>query len=212
MENNPYKLYLVTDQTHIASEDKFLSIIEEACQAGVTMVQLREKNLDSLDYYRLGLAVKKITDTHQVPLIIDDRLDICLAVDAHGLHIGDKDLPVALARRLLGPDKVLGVSAKSVDRALEAQSQGADYLGVGAIYPTQTKVVTQQTSFETLKTITHKVNLPVVAIGGIKERHLPNFKGSGIAGLAMVSEIMQAESVQEKVSHLRQYIDKELQV
>lgn len=200
------RLYLVTAR-YDESESEFLNKIEAACANGVTVVQLREKNLSTRDYYELALKVKQITDKYDLPLIIDDRIDICLAVDAHGAHIGDDELPVKVARKLLGKDKILGVSAKTVTRATEAAADGADYLGTGAIFPTQTKVVTKQTSIDTLKAITAAVNIPVVAIGGITEERIDVFKGTGIVGVAIVSEIMKATNIAQKVQRLKKALE-----
>lgn len=200
------QLYLVTAR-YDESESEFLNKIEAACANGVTVVQLREKNLSTRDYYELALKVKQITDKYDLPLIIDDRIDICLAVDAHGAHIGDDELPVKVARKLLGKDKILGVSAKTVTRATEAAADGADYLGTGAIFPTQTKVVTKQTSIDTLKAITAAVNIPVVAIGGITEERIDVFKGTGIVGVAIVSEIMKATNIAQKVQRLKKALE-----
>ena len=144
------QLYLVTAR-YGETESEFLNKVETACANGVTLVQLREKNLSTRDYYELALKVKQITDRYGLKLIIDDRIDICQAVDAGGVHIGDDELPVSVARQLLGKEKLLGVSAKTVARATEAAAEGADYLGTGAIFPTQTKVITKQTSVETLR-------------------------------------------------------------
>ncbi len=195
-------LYLVTQR--YGSEAEFLQTIEEACQNGVTLVQLREKKLSTHDFYHTALQVKKITDRYQLPLIINDRVDICLAVDAAGVHIGDDELPVAVVRKLIGK-KYLGVSAKTLARAREAEEQGADYLGVGAMFPTKTKDA-QPTSLATLKAITSAIPLPVVAIGGITEERLEVFADTGVAGVAVVSEIMQADSVADKVKEMRQKI------
>ncbi|MCM6765255.1 thiamine phosphate synthase [Weissella paramesenteroides] len=200
------QLYLVTAR-YDESESEFLNKIETACANGVTVVQLREKNLSTRDYYELAIKVKQITDKYDLPLIIDDRIDICLAVDAHGAHIGDDELPVKVARKLLGKDKILGVSAKTVTRATEAAADGADYLGTGAIFPTQTKVVTKQTSIDTLKAITAAVNIPVVAIGGITEERIDVFKGTGIVGVAIVSEIMKATNIAQKVQRLKKALE-----
>ena len=199
-----YTLYLVTER-YDYSERHFLQIVREACAAGVTVVQLREKTASTRDFYEIALKVKAITEEYAIPLIINDRLDICLAVDAQGLHIGDKELPVAVCRKLLGPDKILGVSAKTLARAQEAQQAGADYLGVGAMFPTKTKE-TPVTSFTTLEAIIEGVALPVVAIGGVKETNLTDFQSLPIHGLCMVSEIMQAPDVTGKVHRLRQKI------
>ena len=203
--NNTLALYLVTARYDWKEED-FLKKVEEACISGVTLVQLREKECSTREYYELAKKVKSITDTYQIPLIIDDRVDICLAVDASGVHIGADELPVEVVRNMIGNDKILGVTAKTVERALEAEQHGADYLGVGAIYPTTTKVITQPTSIETLKAIATTVSIPIVAIGGIKEDNMEPLEGTGIAGVAIVSEIMKAENIQEKCQSLRKKV------
>ncbi|ATH00269.1 thiamine phosphate synthase [Lacticaseibacillus paracasei] len=202
MNATDLKLYLVTHR-YDDNEATFLAKIAAACENGVTMVQLREKMLSTRAYFELAQRVKLITDRYQIPLIIDDRVDICLAVDAAGVHIGDDELPVAMTRQLIGPDKVLGVSTKTVQTAVAAIAAGADYLGVGAIFPTQTKANAAVTPIATLKAITVQVAVPVVAIGGVKEANLATFKDTGIAGVAIVSEIMQAPDIAHKVQALR---------
>ncbi|EPC23195.1 Thiamin-phosphate pyrophosphorylase [Lacticaseibacillus paracasei subsp. paracasei Lpp22] len=202
MNATDLKLYLVTHR-YDDNEATFLAKIAAACENGVTMVQLREKMLSTRAYFELAQWVKLITDRYQIPLIIDDRVDICLAVDAAGVHIGDDELPVAMTRQLIGPDKVLGVSTKTVQTAVAAIAAGADYLGVGAIFPTQTKANAAVTPIATLKAITVQVAVPVVAIGGVKEANLATFKDTGIAGVAIVSEIMQAPDIAHKVQALR---------
>lgn len=201
MNAEALQLYLVTNR-YADSPEVFLAKIAAACENGVTMVQLREKDLTTRDYYALAKQVKLITDRYRIPLIIDDRVDVCLAVDAAGVHIGDDELPIAVTRQLLGSDKILGVSTKTVATATAAVTAGADYLGVGAIFPTQTKAAAPLTSLATLKAITAAVSVPVVAIGGIKADNLDTFKATGIAGVAIVSEIMQAPDTAQKVQTL----------
>ena len=197
MNREALRLYLVSNR-YQDSLESFLEKIEMACRSGVTIVQLREKNLTTNQYYQLAKEVKEITDAHQVPLIIDDRLDICLAVDAAGLHIGDDELPVSVARQVLGPDKILGVTAKTVKRALEAEEGGADYLGTGAIFPTTTKENAPITLISTLKTICQRVAIPVVAIGGLTSENIDQLAATGIAGVAVVRDLMQAEDIETK--------------
>ena len=197
MNREALRLYLVTNR-YQDSLESFLEKIETACRSGVTIVQLREKNLTTNQYYQLAKQVKEITDAYQVPLIIDDRLDICLAVDAAGLHIGDDELPVSVARQVLGPDKILGVTAKTVKRALEAEESGADYLGTGAIFPTTTKENAPITLISTLKTICQRVAIPVVAIGGLTSENIDQLIDTGIAGVAVVRDLMQAEDIEAK--------------
>ena len=197
MNREALRLYLVTNR-YQDSLESFLEKIETACRSGVTIVQLREKNLTTNQYYQLAKQVKEITDAYQVPLIIDDRLDVCLAVDAAGLHIGDDELPVSVARQVLGPDKILGVTAKTVERALEAEESGADYLGTGAIFPTTTKENAPITLISTLKTICQRVAIPVVAIGGLTSENIDQLIDTGIAGVAVVRDLMQAEDIEAK--------------
>ncbi len=197
MNREVLRLYLVTNR-YQDSLESFLEKIETACRSGVTIIQLREKNLTTNQYYQLAKQVKEITDAYQIPLIIDDRLDVCLAVDAAGLHIGDDELPVSVARQVLGPDKILGVTAKTVKRALEAEEGGADYLGTGAIFPTTTKENAPITLISTLKTICQRVAIPVVAIGGLTSENIDQLIGTGIAGVAVVRDLMQAEDVEAK--------------
>ena len=197
MNREALRLYLVTNR-YQDSLESFLKKVETACRSGVTIVQLREKNLTTNQYYQLAKQVKEITDAYQVPLIIDDRLDVCLAVDAAGLHIGDDELPVSIARQVLGPEKILGVTAKTVKRALEAEEGGADYLGTGAIFPTTTKENAPITLISTLKTICQRVAIPVVAIGGLTSENIDQLIGTGIAGVAVVRDLMQAEDVEAK--------------
>ena len=197
MNREALRLYLVTNR-YQDSLESFLEKVETACRSGVTIVQLREKNLTTNQYYQLAKQVKEITDAYQVPLIIDDRLDVCLAVDAAGLHIGDDELPVSVARQVLGPEKILGVTAKTVKRALEAEEGGADYLGTGAIFPTTTKENAPITLISTLKTICQRVTIPVVAIGGLTSENIDQLIGTGIAGVAVVRDLMQAEDIETK--------------
>ena len=197
MNRKVLKLYLVTNR-YQDSLESFLEKVETACRSGVTIIQLREKNLTTNQYYQLAKQVKEITDAYQVPLIIDDRLDVCLAVDAAGLHIGDDELPVSVAGKVLGPEKILGVTAKTVKRALEAETSGADYLGTGAIFPTTTKENAPITLISTLKTICQTVAIPVVAIGGLTSENIDQLIGTGIAGVAVVRDLMQAEDIEAK--------------
>ena len=197
MNREALRLYLVTNR-YQDSVESFLEKVETACRSGVTIVQLREKNLTTNQYYQLAKQVKEITDAYQVPLIIDDRLDVCLAVDAAGLHIGDDELPVSVARQVLGPDKILGVTAKTVERALEAEEGGANYLGTGAIFPTTTKENAPITLISTLKTICQTVAIPVAAIGGLTSENIDQLAATGIAGVAVVRDLMQAEDIEAK--------------
>lgn len=194
MKNADYTLYLVTDRDVLRGRD-LIKCIEESILGGVTLVQLREKNVTSREFYEIAIKVKEVTSKYNVPLIINDRLDIALAIDADGLHIGQKDLPASVARKILGKDKILGVSAATLKEAIKAEKDGADYLGVGAVFSTSTKKDTRDVSYETLSSITASVNIPVVAIGGINENNVTKLKGSNIDGIAVVSCILGKEDV-----------------
>ena len=206
MNREVLRLYLVTNR-YQDSLESFLEKVETACRAGVTLVQLREKTLTTNQYYQLAKQVKEITDAYNIPLIIDDRLDVCLAVDAAGLHIGDDELPVSVARQVLGPEKIVGVTAKTVKRALEAEEGGADYLGTGAIFPTTTKENAPITLISTLKTICQRVAIPVVAIGGLTSENIDQLVGTGIAGVAVVRDLMQAEDIEAKTQDFLTKLD-----
>ena len=199
-------LYLVTDSTGF-EEDTFLNIIEQACANGVTFLQLREKEKTGLEYYNLALKVKAITDKYNIPLIIDDRIDIAMAVDAAGVHVGQSDIPVFVARKLLGDSKIVGATAKTVEQAKKAQEEGADYLGVGAIYPTTTKVITILTKVETLNDICENVSIPIVAIGGLNKDNIYVLKDSRISGIAVVSAIMKSDNPGLATKETRKAID-----
>jgi len=193
MDQLDLRLYLVTSASAQPDVTSFLNTIEKALAAGVTLVQLRQKPIDGGAFYAIGQQVKALTDAANVPLIIDDRVDVALALDAAGVHVGQSDLPAAVVRDLIGPDKWLGVSVKTVAQAQAARDAGADYLGVGAMFATQTKVDADQTSFDTLKAITSAVQIPVVAIGGITPTNTAQFANTSVAGVAVVSAIMGAQ-------------------
>lgn len=194
MKNFDYTLYLVTDRDVLRGRD-LIKCIEESILGGVTLVQLREKNVTSREFYEIAIKVKEVTSRYNIPLIINDRLDIALAIDADGLHIGQKDLPASVARKILGKDKILGVSAATLQESLKAEKDGADYLGVGAVFSTSTKKDTRDVSYETLSSITSSVNIPVVAIGGINEKNVTKLKESNIDGIAVISCILGKEDV-----------------
>lgn len=184
-------MYFITDSSY-CGEEEFLRRVESACRGGATLVQLREKQRSAREYIALGEKVHAITQKHSIPLIIDDRADVALAVGAEGVHIGQSDIPVKTARRIMGEGAIIGATAKTPAQAIEAYEQGADYLGVGAIYPTTTKVKTVLTSVETLKEIVRAVPIKVNAIGGLNKENLAVLKGSGIDGICAVSAIMKA--------------------
>ena len=196
-------LYLVTDSTGL-TEQEFLSRIEQALQGGVTLLQIREKERSTREYIHLAAQVHELAKRYSVPLLVDDRIDVALAVNAEGVHVGQTDMPVNIARRLLGPNKIVGATAKTVPQAIEAWQQGASYLGVGAIYPTTTKVVTVITSTQTLADICAAVPIPVNAIGGLNKDNLGVLKGTGIQGICVVSAIMKSETPRAAAQLLRE--------
>lgn len=195
-------LYFITDSTGFEQEE-FLKRVESALKGGVTLLQLREKEKTTREYLELATKVHSITKKYGVPLIIDDRVDIALAIGAEGVHVGQSDMPVYIARKLMGDKKIVGATAKTVEQAKEAVEQGADYLGVGAIYPTTTKVKTVLTSAETLEAICKAVSVPVNAIGGLNKDNLHILNNIPIAGICVVSAIMKAESPQKAAEELR---------
>jgi thiamine-phosphate pyrophosphorylase len=204
MMNKPaidYRLYLVTDQG-VLRDQSLVEKIETAIQGGVTIVQLREKQLDSRAFYDLALDVKQITDRYDVPLIINDRLDIALAVNAAGLHVGQNDLPANVARKLLGEDKILGVSSATLDEAVQAEQDGADYVGFGSFYPTLTKNDTRGVTIDQLHKINEKINIPIVAIGGINEKNARTLIASGANGIAVVSAILGKSNSKDAAKNL----------
>ena len=196
-------LYFITDSTSVP-EERFLPVVEAACKGGATLVQLREKDKSTREYMQLASATHEITARYGIPLIIDDRVDVALAIGAEGVHVGQSDMPVCLARKLMGSDKIVGATTKTVPQALEAYEQGADYLGCGAIYPTTTHVKTVITPVETLKDVVKAVPIPVNAIGGLNKDNIFVLKGSGIAGVCAVSAIMKAPDPERAARELKQ--------
>lgn len=197
-----YTLYLCTDR-RLMSTDTLEEAVEAAIRGGCTLVQLREKACSAREFYEMAVRVKAVTDASAVPLIINDRVDIALAVDAAGVHVGQSDLPVAAARALLGPDKILGVSTARVDEAVRAVEDGADYLGVGAMYATGTKSNTRPVSMELLAEIRAAVPVPIVVIGGIGPANAGVFRKMGINGLAVVSAVIAQPDIEAAARGLK---------
>ena len=200
MKNLDLSLYLVTDKSD--DVEKFLKTIEEAIKGGVSVVQIREKTADTLDFYNLALKVKEITTKYNVPLIINDRVDIALAIDADGVHVGQSDMPCDVTRRLIGEDKILGISAATVDEAKKAEKDGADYIGTGAVFPTATKDDAPSVTKDELKEVVKSINIPVVAIGGINLDNAHQLVDTGIAGLSVVSAIMSSDNPKKSSEEL----------
>lgn len=196
MKNNiDYTLYLVTDR-ELMSTETLEEAVEDAIKGGCTLVQLREKTASSLEFYENALKVKAVTDKYNIPLIINDRVDIALAIDADGIHVGQEDLPAQTVRKIIGEGKILGVSANSVESAIKAQKDGADYIGVGAVYSTNTKTDAGVITRERLLAVRQAVTVPIVAIGGINLQNAALLKDTGINGIAVVSAIIAQKDIE----------------
>lgn len=202
-----YSVYLVTDRD-LMSTETLEEAVELAIKGGSTLIQLREKDCSSLDFYKTAVNVKKITDKYDVPLLINDRLDIAQAVDAAGIHIGQSDMPCRIARKILGNDKIIGVSAGCLEEALKAQEDGADYLGVGAVYATGTKKDATAITMDELKKIRENIHIPMVVIGGINKERVKDFKGIGIDGLAIVSAIIAQKDIKKAAEDIKEEFEK----
>jgi len=202
-----FGLYLVTDQFDL-SEDEFLNVIEQSIQGGVSIVQIREKTSTTKDFYELAKKCKDITDKYNVPLIINDRIDVAQAVDAAGVHLGQDDMPCTVARRILGADKTIGISASNYEEAKKAQDDGADYLGVGAIVETSTKKDAKIVTHEDLEKIKEEIEIPTVAIGGVNESNTNKIVTTyDFDGIAVVSAIMLADDPKKASENLLDLID-----
>jgi thiamine-phosphate pyrophosphorylase len=197
-----YSIYLVTDRD-LMSTETLEEAVEQAIIGGCTLVQLREKDCSSFDFYNTAVKVKEITDKYNVPLLINDRVDIALAVDAAGVHVGQSDLPLTVVRKILGDEKIIGVSTGNLEEALKAQKDGADYLGVGAMYATGTKKDAKHTSMEELRKIRENVLIPIVVIGGINKDRVKDFEGMGIDGLAIVSAIIAQKDITKAAREIK---------
>ena len=199
--NIDYSLYLCTDRS-LMSTQTVEEAVEQAILGGCTVIQLREKECQSKEFYEIALNVKKITEKYNVPLIINDRVDVALAINADGVHVGQNDLPADTVRKIIGRDKILGVSTATLEEAKLAVKNGADYLGVGAMYSTNTKTDTRHVTMEELKKIRDAVNIPIVVIGGINKNTINDFKNSCIDGIAVVSAIISQQNIKEAATEL----------
>ena len=206
MKRFDISLYLITDSTGLET-DEFLKKVEDGLKGGVTILQLREKEKSTREYIALAEKVHRLTKKYNIPLIVDDRVDVALAVGAEGVHLGQSDMPIDIARKILGEDVIIGATAKTVEQANEAYEQGADYLGVGAIYPTTTKVKTMLTSVETLRDICNSVPIPVNAIGGLNKGNIDILKDIPISGICVVSAIMKSDNPQSEARCLKNLVD-----
>ncbi len=196
-------LYAVTDRTWLKGRS-LAQAVEEALEAGVTFLQLREKNMDYNSFLELAREIKNIADKYKIPYVINDNVDIAMTCGADGVHVGQKDMEAKEVRRIIGADKILGVSAQTVEQAINAENNGADYIGVGSVFPTSTKPDAETVSFETLKEICKSVSIPVVAIGGINKYNALKLAGTGIDGIAVVSAIFAQADIATAVRELRQ--------
>lgn len=204
--NIDYSLYLVTDRSFL--NGRSLSYcIEEAIKGGVTLIQIREKDCSTRDFLNVAKEIKKITDKYNVPLIINDRIDIAKAIDADGVHLGQDDMPLSIARKILGPDKIIGISAGNIKEALEAERNGADYLGIGAIFYTNSKKdIDTPIGLDGLKNITGKINIPSVAIGGVNASNATDVINSGVNGISVISAILNNKDIKFAAENLHKLV------
>lgn len=195
-----YSLYLISDRS--SSMDEFLKKIEESILGGVKIVQLREKSCSTLEYIEIGKKLKKITDLYEIPLIVNDRIDVALAIDASGVHLGQGDMPIEMARRILGKEKIIGISARSLDEAIDAQKNGADYIGVGAIFDTNTKSDAKKIHFDEINKIKKNTDIPVLGIGGINRGNVDIAKMLGLDGICISSGILKDKNPKDAANFL----------
>lgn len=206
LDKKSMTLYAVTDRSWLQGR-ALSTLVEESLKAGVTFVQLREKNLDLNEFVELAKEIKILTDEYNVPYVINDNVEVALACDADGVHVGQNDMEASNVREKIGKDKILGVSVQTVDQAILAEKKGADYLGVGAVFSTSTKLDATDVSFNTLKEICNAVSIPVVAIGGINKNNVLKLSGSSVDGIAVVSAIFAEKDVYKATKELRMLSD-----
>lgn len=195
-------LYAVTDRSWLHGRT-LKEQVQEALDGGVTFLQLREKHIDSGLFLQEAQELKDLCKQYQVPFVINDDVELALKVDADGVHVGQSDMKAGDVRKKLGKDKIIGVSAQTVEQAVMAEKHGADYLGVGAVFPTSSKDDAQEVDYETLKAICQAVQIPVIAIGGINTQNVDRLKGSGICGVAVISAIFAQEDIKEAAKELK---------
>ena len=197
-------LYAVTDRAWLKEEETLPAAVEAALEGGVTFLQLREKHLEEGTFLEEARQLKDLCRRYGVPFVINDNVDIALAVDADGVHVGQSDMEAGDVRAAIGPEKILGVSAQTVEQALQAQARGADYLGVGAVFPTGSKDDAVDVSHETLQAICQAVDIPVIAIGGISADNVSKLAGRGLAGIAVISAIFGQPDIEAAAADLKQ--------
>lgn len=195
-------LYVITDRTWLGNHS-LKNQVEQTIKAGATFVQLREKNISYEEFVQLAREIKEVTDSYKIPFVINDNIEVAQVVDAGGVHIGQGDMDARKVRKILGEDKIMGVSAQTVSQAIKAQQAGADYIGVGAVFSTSTKKDAENISFESLKKICQSVSIPVVAIGGINETNVMKLKGSGASGISVISAIFSKPDIYMATKNLR---------
>ena len=196
-------LYAVTDRAWLNGETLYQQV-EKTLKGGATFIQLREKNLDEESFLHEAIEIKELCKKYNVPFVINDNVDIALKMDADGVHVGQNDMEAGDVRAKLGDDKIIGVSAQTVDQAILAEKHGADYLGVGAVFPTGSKDDAEDVSYDTLKAICHAVNIPVIAIGGITKDNIKDLADSGICGIAVISAIFAQKDIEEATKELKE--------
>lgn len=204
-DKNDLILYAVTDRAWLKNMTLYEQV-EEALKGGATFVQLREKELDDETFLKEAFEIKELCKKYNVPFVINDNVDVAVEVNADGVHIGQKDMDAGYVRSVIGENKILGVSAQTVEQAILAEKMGADYLGVGAVFSTRSKEDADDVNFETLKAICENVTIPVVAIGGIGADNVSELKGSGICGVAVISAIFAANNIQKATAELKKLI------
>ena len=205
-DRNDLVLYAVTDRSWLGDSSLY-DQVESAIEGGATFIQLREKNLDEADFLSEAKEIQKLCREYKVPFVINDNVEIAAQIDADGVHVGQSDMEAGDVRKRLGPDKIIGVSAQTVEQALKAQEHGADYLGVGAVFPTGSKADATEVSHQTLKEICEAVDIPVIAIGGITKENVSELKGSGICGIAVISAIFAQKDIRKAAAELKQKVE-----
>lgn len=205
-DRNDLILYAVTDRSWLGDSSLY-DQVESAIEGGATFIQLREKNLDEADFLSEAKEIQKLCREYKVPFVINDNVEIAAQIDADGVHVGQSDMEAGDVRKRLGPDKIIGVSAQTVEQALKAQEHGADYLGVGAVFPTGSKADATEVSHQTLKEICEAVDIPVIAIGGITKENVSELKGSGICGIAVISAIFAQKDIRKAAAELKQKVE-----
>ena len=204
-DRNDLVLYAVTDRSWLGASSLY-DQVESAIEGGATFIQLREKNLDEADFLSEAKEIQKLCREYKVPFVINDNVEIAAQIDADGVHVGQSDMEAGDVRKRLGPDKIIGVSAQTVEQALKAQEHGADYLGVGAVFPTGSKADATEVSHQTLKEICEAVDIPVIAIGGITKENVSELKESGICGIAVISAIFAQKDIRKAATELKQRV------